>query len=117
MSEVARKIGLPPARWWNYETARRPLDGDIAARFVETFKDERGRELVDFNWIYAGDLRALPKPIQRKLSGADEMRELQKESKRLIRTANFDPLVTSLVESAIRTAKTKAPAKKRASRR
>lgn len=59
-SEMARSVGLSPQRWYNYETGRRILDLDTALVVIE----EHG---VDFNWLYAGNMKGLDGSLARAL--------------------------------------------------
>lgn len=59
-AELARAVGITPQRWNNYEMGRRPLDIDIAMAIC-------GRTLLTLDWLYRGEMGALPFDIAQRI--------------------------------------------------
>jgi transcriptional regulator with XRE-family HTH domain len=57
-AEIATLLDISPQRLNNYEAGLRPLDVDVAERFVERWKKAKG---LDLDWLYLGDDSSLSK--------------------------------------------------------
>lgn len=62
--DLAKELGISPARWSHYETGKRPLDIEIAVKFCTRYG-------LTLDWLYRGMPQGLPHDIANRILSAD----------------------------------------------